>query len=182
MRKLYTCLEKAKRIIGSLEIPVISPRRGHCVEQIANLLNAVRHHLPQIAVPNELKYFSELQENIWQVAWYHKGQVKIMDTFEIVAHRGITTEEPENTLPAFLRAVEMGADAIELDVRLTSDHVPIVYHYYYLNTNTPINAAIFECSYKQLRDVQVLGNSDINPHSAKIRIISIIRGRVGNGP
>ena len=80
---------------------------GHSVEQIANLLNAVRHHLPQIAVPNELKYFPELQENIWQVAWYHKGQVKTMDTFEIVAHRGITTEEPENSLPAFLRAVEM---------------------------------------------------------------------------
>jgi len=35
----------------------------------------------------------------------------------IIAHRGASWELPENTLPAFERAIEMGADAIELDVR-----------------------------------------------------------------
>ncbi|GMA57225.1 hypothetical protein GCM10025858_17280 [Alicyclobacillus sacchari] len=37
-----------------------------------------------------------------------------------IAHRGAKSECPENTLPAFIRAVEMGADMIELDVRLVA--------------------------------------------------------------
>ncbi len=70
-----------------------------------------------------------------------------MAYFEIVAHRGITAEEPENTLPAFQRAIELGADAIELDVRLTSDRVPVVYHYYYLHLKTSAYGAIFEYTF-----------------------------------
>jgi glycerophosphoryl diester phosphodiesterase len=49
-------------------------------------------------------------------------------TIEIIAHRGASRERPENTVPAFVRAVELGADGIELDVHLTSDGVLIVHH------------------------------------------------------
>jgi glycerophosphoryl diester phosphodiesterase len=35
---------------------------------------------------------------------------------------------PENSIPAFLRAIELGADAIELDVHATSDGVVVVHH------------------------------------------------------
>lgn len=47
---------------------------------------------------------------------------------QVIAHRGASHAEPENTLAAFLRAVEMGADAIELDVRCTGDGTLIVHH------------------------------------------------------
>lgn len=47
---------------------------------------------------------------------------------EIVAHRGASRERPENTLAAFTRAVELGADAAELDVHRTSDGVIVVHH------------------------------------------------------
>lgn len=46
----------------------------------------------------------------------------------IYAHRGASTEFPENTLPAFARAVELGADGIELDVHLSKDGVTVVIH------------------------------------------------------
>lgn len=46
----------------------------------------------------------------------------------VVAHRGASTEEPENTVAAFEAAVAAGADAVELDVRLTADGVPVVLH------------------------------------------------------
>jgi glycerophosphoryl diester phosphodiesterase len=46
----------------------------------------------------------------------------------IIAHRGASGSAPENTLPAFELAVRQGAHAIELDVRLTADRVPVVLH------------------------------------------------------
>lgn len=48
--------------------------------------------------------------------------------FLVIAHRGASTQAPENTLPAFQRAIDAGADMIELDVQLTSDDVPVVFH------------------------------------------------------
>lgn len=46
----------------------------------------------------------------------------------IYAHRGASAEFPENTIPAFARAVELGAYGIELDVQLSRDGVPVVIH------------------------------------------------------
>ncbi|MEU5834998.1 glycerophosphodiester phosphodiesterase [Streptomyces diacarni] len=45
-----------------------------------------------------------------------------------VAHRGAPFVARENTLPSFRAAVTAGADAVELDVRLTRDGVPVVLH------------------------------------------------------
>lgn len=47
---------------------------------------------------------------------------------EIIAHRGTPREFPENSLPGFARALALGADAIELDVHVTADGVPVVHH------------------------------------------------------
>ena len=46
----------------------------------------------------------------------------------IIAHRGASGEFPENTLLAFEQAMAQGADALELDVRITADGVPVVIH------------------------------------------------------
>jgi glycerophosphoryl diester phosphodiesterase len=46
----------------------------------------------------------------------------------IIAHRGASAEAPENTLAAFRRAVALKADGIELDVQITADGVPVVFH------------------------------------------------------
>ena len=46
----------------------------------------------------------------------------------IIAHRGASRLAPENTLAAFRRAVEIGADGIEIDVQLSTDSVPVVIH------------------------------------------------------
>jgi glycerophosphoryl diester phosphodiesterase len=47
---------------------------------------------------------------------------------EIIAHRGAPRARPENTLPSFLHALELGADALELDVHATADGVVVVHH------------------------------------------------------
>ncbi len=46
----------------------------------------------------------------------------------VIAHRGASGCCPENTLLAFRRGLEQGADGLELDVRLTADRVPVVIH------------------------------------------------------
>ena len=46
----------------------------------------------------------------------------------VLAHRGANRERPENTLAAFRRAVELGADGVELDVHRTRDDGLVVRH------------------------------------------------------
>lgn len=46
----------------------------------------------------------------------------------IIAHRGASKHAPENTFAAFKRAIDTGADGIELDVRLAKDGVAVVFH------------------------------------------------------
>ena len=46
----------------------------------------------------------------------------------LIGHRGAPRDRPENTLPSFLRALELQADGIELDVHCTKDRVVVVHH------------------------------------------------------
>jgi glycerophosphoryl diester phosphodiesterase len=46
----------------------------------------------------------------------------------VIAHRGNRAHAAENTIEAFQQAVDLGADAIEFDVRITRDGVPVVIH------------------------------------------------------
>jgi glycerophosphoryl diester phosphodiesterase len=54
-------------------------------------------------------------------------------SFDLQGHRGARGLAPENTLPAFERALELGVDTLELDVGLTADGVVVVAHDPYLN-------------------------------------------------
>ena len=49
-------------------------------------------------------------------------------TVTAVAHRGDPYRARENTLPSIRSAVERGADAVEIDVRVTRDGVPVLLH------------------------------------------------------
>jgi len=45
-----------------------------------------------------------------------------------VAHRGDSARAPENTLPAFRKALRLGVQRLELDVRFTADGTPVLMH------------------------------------------------------
>ncbi|MDW6094818.1 glycerophosphoryl diester phosphodiesterase [Vibrio rhizosphaerae] len=47
---------------------------------------------------------------------------------QLMAHRGYSSQAPENTLAAFKQAIDFGCQWIELDVQLTADQVPVVMH------------------------------------------------------
>ena len=71
----------------------------------------------------------------------------------IIAHRGASGSAPENTLPAFELAVRQGTDAIELDVRLSGDGVPVVLHDATLDRTTGHSGAVGALTLAELREV-----------------------------
>ena len=77
----------------------------------------------------------------------------------VIAHRGASRERPENTLPAFLRALELGADGIELDVHLTRDRKVVVHHDPVPRVTNPparlARRAIADLSLDELRQLHV---------------------------
>lgn len=74
------------------------------------------------------------------------------------AHRGLYDNEklPENSLPAFREAVRHGY-GIELDVRLTKDTVPVVFHDDTLLRMCGIEKRVSECTYEELKTCLLLG-------------------------
>ena len=53
--------------------------------------------------------------------------------FDLQGHRGSRGNVPENTLPAFERALEIGVSTLELDIGVTADGVVVISHDPYLN-------------------------------------------------
>jgi glycerophosphoryl diester phosphodiesterase len=71
-----------------------------------------------------------------------------------VAHRGNAAEFPENTLPAFVSALELGVRFLELDVQLSRDSVPIVTHDHLLARTTGLPGSIFDHDASELATIE----------------------------
>jgi glycerophosphoryl diester phosphodiesterase len=69
----------------------------------------------------------------------------------VIAHRGASAYAPENTLPAFELAVRQGADALELDVRLTRDGAAVVLHDATLDRTTNLAGPVRARTLAELR-------------------------------
>ncbi len=70
---------------------------------------------------------------------------------EVIAHRGASYFEPENTLRSFKRAVEMGADRVEVDVRLSKDKKLVVIHDPIVDRTTNGTGRVEDMTLKQLK-------------------------------
>ena len=62
----------------------------------------------------------------------------------IIAHRGASADEPENTLRAFQLAIEQGAQMIELDLHTTRDGHVVVIHDFTLDHTTNLTGRVGE--------------------------------------
>ena len=71
----------------------------------------------------------------------------------IFAHRGASAHAPENTIAAFELALAQQADAIELDVKLSSDGYVVVHHDDTVDRTTNGNGRIKDLSLAQLRSL-----------------------------
>ncbi len=68
-----------------------------------------------------------------------------------IAHRGASTDHPENTLDSIRAAFELGADAVEVDVRLSRDGVPVIFHDDTLDRTTDGRGLVENLTLRQLK-------------------------------
>ena len=96
--------------------------------------------------------------------------------FDLQGHRGARGLAPENTLPAFAKAMEIGTDTLELDTAVTRDGVVVVAHDRRLNPDItrgpdgrwlkPPTPTVNSMSFAELRALDV---GRIDPHSDYFR-------------
>ena len=73
----------------------------------------------------------------------------------VIAHRGASADERENTLPAFERAIEVGADFLELDVQASADGALVVFHDLDLDRLTPLRGPLRARTLAELREHEI---------------------------
>lgn len=71
--------------------------------------------------------------------------------FLVLGHRGSPLEEIENTIPSFRKAIENGADGIELDIRVTTDGVLVVSHDNSLKRVYGSDTAVESSTYEEVK-------------------------------
>jgi glycerophosphoryl diester phosphodiesterase len=79
----------------------------------------------------------------------------------VIAHRGASADAAENTMAAFELALRQGADALELDIRLSRDGVPIVLHDPTLDRTTKLRGVAAAYTAAQLRSALVPSLADV---------------------
>ena len=92
-----------------------------------------------------------------------------------IAHRGASAYEPENTLRAFARAIEMGATLIELDVQLSRDGQPVVIHDADLSRTTTGTGRVSDLTLDEIQRFDA-GLGEHVPTLAEV--IDLVRGQV----
>jgi glycerophosphoryl diester phosphodiesterase len=91
-----------------------------------------------------------------------------------IAHRGASAYEPENTLRAFDRAIEMGATMLELDVHLSRDGHPVIIHDPDLSRIAGSAGRVADMTLDQIKAVDV-GQGERVPTLPEV--IELVRGR-----
>lgn len=91
----------------------------------------------------------------------------------ILAHRGARSQAPENTLLAFQKAFELGADGFECDIFLSKDGVPVIIHDETLDRTTTGTGFVWEHNVETLRTLGIPSLEealDIMPNQSVINI------------
>jgi glycerophosphoryl diester phosphodiesterase len=89
----------------------------------------------------------------------------------VIAHRGASRDAPENSLAAFRLAAEMGADAVELDARLSADGAVVVLHDQTLDRTTNGTGSVSDRSLAELKTLDA--GAKFDPRFAGQRIPSL---------
>jgi glycerophosphoryl diester phosphodiesterase len=85
-----------------------------------------------------------------------------------VGHRGASAAAPQNTLAAFRKAIELGADGVELDAQLSADGTVVVIHDFVVDTTTDATGRVADKTLAELKALDAGGK--FSPQFAGERI------------
>lgn len=99
----------------------------------------------------------------------------------VIAHRGLSSRYPENTLASISAALDEGVDMIEVDVAQTADHVPVILHDLSLNRTTNGKGNVHEVLLKDLKllDAGSWFNSEFSKERVPTlkEVLELVNGR-----
>ena len=108
--------------------------------------------------------------------WGRPDKAPFMNVF--YAHRGLhdnQTEAPENSMAAFRRAVDAGY-GIELDVQLTKDRIPVVFHDETLQRVCNVSGKVRDCTFEELQKCTLCNSTEKIP--LFLDVLHMVDGKV----
>ena len=101
---------------------------------------------------------------------------------EVTAHRGYSAAYPENTIPAFKGAIQVGADWAELDVQQTADGGVIVMHDSNLKRTTGLDKEVWQVTWDEIKDLDNGSWFDKKYQTVRIptleEVLKVCRGKI----
>ena len=99
----------------------------------------------------------------------------------VIAHRGAHASAPENTLPAIARAIELGCDFVEVDVRQTKDGALVLMHDRDVDRTTNGSGELADLTLSEVRGLQVTAPGGGLPENVPTfdEALDLCRGRIG---
>jgi glycerophosphoryl diester phosphodiesterase len=95
---------------------------------------------------------------------------------QVIAHRGASFLEPENTIRAVERAIRMGTNFVEVDVRVSKDNRLVIMHDPYIDRTTDGNGLVKDYTLQELKKFDA-GDGETIPTLDET--ISCVKDRVG---
>ena len=94
---------------------------------------------------------------------------------QVIGHRGVAGLEPENTLRSFQRAIDLGVDYVECDVRLTADGYLVLMHDETVDRTTSGMGRVDQMTFADLRRLDAGGGEAVLTFA---EFLDLIQGKV----
>lgn len=116
---------------------------------------------------------------LWAIAprMFRKPDVKSFYGW-LYAHRGLhdnKSDAPENSMKAFSKAVDTGY-GIELDIQLTKDNIPVVFHDYTLERVCGVDGKVRDYTYQELQQFTLCGSKERIPKLEEV--LRLVAGKI----
>ena len=111
---------------------------------------------------------------VYQIVGADRQPIELFNRPSVIAHRGASIYAPENTLIAMETAIAQGADAVEIDVRMSSDGVLFLFHDTVVNrtTNLSNGAYIESLTFEQIQTLDA--GTWYHPAFSGVKIPSLV--------
>jgi len=108
--------------------------------------------------------------------------LSVNKSYSLIAHRGLPTEFPENTLSGIEAALQAGADSVEVDIQFSRDGIPVLYHDENMQRLSGIDRSILDLTFSELQQHSVTLNNEAAQISAPIPALKELVTLISNWP